>query len=256
MLKKFPHYKQADFKDCGATCIKIIAKHYGKPKNTQQLRNLSETTRAGSSLKGLSEASEKIGFRSLGVKVDLNKLLEAPLPCILHWNKNHYVVLYKIRFGSAQRPLLNNKKKRNETFYISDPAHGLLTYTKEEFLKHWIGGNATDTTEEGIALLLETTPKFFSNEFDKKNTDFGFKFLSKYVFKYKRFIWQLVIGLLAASLLQVVFPFLTQSVVDVGIQNQDVHFIYLILFAQLALFIGKTAIEVIRSWILLHLSTR
>ncbi|HCY81801.1 MAG TPA: ABC transporter ATP-binding protein [Xanthomarina gelatinilytica] len=240
-MKSFPIYKQRDHKDCGPTCLKIIAKHYSKVLNIQQLRALSETTRVGSSLLGLSEASEKLGFRSLGVKIDLKKLLEAPLPCILHWNKNHYVVLYKIK---------------KEVFYISDPGHGLLKYSKEEFLKHWIGNNATDQTEEGIALLLEPTPKFYNSDFDTEKQEFGFKFLSRYIFKYKQFLWQLVIGLIAASLLQLIFPFLTQSIVDVGIKNQDIHFIYLILFAQLALFVGRTAIEVIRSWILLHLSTR
>lgn len=240
-MKKFPFYKQKDAKDCGPTCLKIIAKHYKKTIAIQHLRTLSETTREGSSLLGLSEASEKIGFRSLGVKLTQERLKEAPLPCILHWNKNHYAILYKVK---------------KDTYYISDPAHGLLKYDSVEFLKHWIGNNATAQTEEGIALLLEPTANFYSSEFEKENQQFGFKFLSKYIFKYKAFLWQLVIGLMAASLLQLIFPFLTQSIVDVGIKNQDIHFIYLILFAQLALFIGRTSIEVIRSWILLHLSTR
>jgi len=237
----FSFYKQADEKDCGATCLKIIAKHYNKSINIQQLRELTETTRIGSSLLGLSEASEKLGFHSLKVKISLKKISEAPVPLILHWNNNHFVVLYKI--------------KKN-IYYISDPAHGLIKYNKHDFLKHWIGNNALDQTEEGIALLLEPTPKFYNSDFDTEKPDFGFKFLSKYIFKYKQFLWQLVIGLIAASLLQLIFPFLTQSIVDVGIKNQDIHFIYLILFAQLALFVGRTAIEVIRSWILLHLSTR
>lgn len=257
MTKKFPHYKQSDFKDCGPTCLKIIAKFYKKTISIQQLRQISETTRAGSSLLGLSEASEKIGLRSLGVKLTLKRILEAPLPCILHWNKNHYVVLYKISKGRRTKVLPFGKTEDgNGTFYISDPAHGLLKYNKEEFLKHWIGNNATDQTEEGIALLIEPTAKFYDSDFKEDKQEFGFSFLSKYLFKYKRFLWQLIIGLLAASLLQVIFPFLTQSIVDVGIKNQDIHFIYLILFAQLALFIGRTAIEFIRSWILLHLSTR
>jgi len=252
MRFKFPFYKQPDAKDCGPTCLKIIAKHYKKAISIQQLRSYSETTRSGSSLLGISEAAEKIGFRSLGVKISLNQLLEAPLPCVLHWNKNHYVVLYKFQ---------KTKKQIPNVFYISDPAHGLLKYNQEEFLKHWIGENATVNTEEGVALLLETTPKFYTEDasFGQHNgeeKDFGFKFLTKYVLKYKQFLWQLVVGLLAGSLLQLILPFLTQSVVDVGIKNQDIHFIYLILFAQLALFIGRTAIEVIRSWILLHLSTR
>ncbi|GAA3655162.1 peptidase domain-containing ABC transporter [Flavivirga jejuensis] len=238
---KFPHYKQHDHKDCGPTCLKIIAKHYKKIISLQKLRALSETTRIGSSLLGLSEAAEQLGFRSIGIKISLDKLMEAPLPCILHWNKNHYVVLYKAG---------------KDIFYISDPAHGLLKYTKEAFLKHWIGNNAKDHTEEGVALLLEPTPKFYDTNFEEKERSLGLSFLLKYVLKYKKFLWQLVIGLIGASMLQLIFPFLTQSIVDVGIKNQDIHFIYLILFAQLALFIGKTAIEVIRSWILLHLSTR
>jgi len=240
LLKKFPHYKQTEAKDCGPTCVKMIAKHYGKLINTQQLRTLSETTREGSSLLGLSDAVESIGFKSLGVKLTYKKLLEAPLPCIAHWNKNHYVVVYKI--------------KKNVVF-ISDPAHGLLSYTKEEFISRWIGNNATEETEEGIILLVEPTPLFYQTEFDK-DEPFGFGFIFKYLFKYKRFIIQLIIGLLAGSLLQLILPFLTQSVVDVGIKNQDLNFVYLVLFAQLFLFIGKAALEIIRSWILLHLSTR
>ncbi|TCI94216.1 peptidase domain-containing ABC transporter [Tenacibaculum sp. M341] len=239
-MKKFPHYKQTEAKDCGPTCIKIIAKHYGRNINTQQLRNLSETTREGSSLLGLSEAVESIGFKSLGIKLAFEKLREAPLPCIVHWNKNHYVVLYKIK---------------KDTVFISDPAHGLITFTKEEFIKHWIGNNADENTEEGIALLVEPTPKFYEEEFDE-DQKFGFSFIFKYLIKYKKFIAQLIIGLLAGSLLQLILPFLTQSVVDVGIENQDINFVYLILFAQLFLFLGKASLEIIRSWILLHLSTR
>jgi len=245
LLKNFPTYKQIDSKDCGPACIKIIVKYFGGNISIQALRQLCETNRSGSSLLNISNAAEKIGIRTLAVKIALNDIIEASLPCILHWNKNHYVVLYKIK---------------NNELYISDPAHGLLKYSQEEFLKSWIGNNADETTEEGIALLLETTPKFFEdindNSVEAGMKPFGFSMLSTYVWKYKKFLWQLIIGLLAGSLLQLVFPFLTQSVVDVGIKNQDVHFVYLILFAQLFLFIGRTAIEVIRSWILLHLSTR
>lgn len=242
MRFKFPNYKQADAKDCGPTCIKIIAKHFGKNFNIQKLRELSETTREGSNLLSISEAAEHLGFRSLGVKLNLDKLKEAPLPCILHWNKNHYVVLYEI--------------KKNK-YYISDPAGGLIFYNSDDFLRFWIGNNATKKTEEGIALLLETTPKFFTNnEFEKLEKKLGFRMLSNYLFRYKSFIVQLIIGLLAGSILQLIFPFLTQSIVDVGIKNQNIHFIYLVLIAQVFLFLSRTAIEFIRSWILLHLSTR
>lgn len=245
-MPKFPFYKQAESKDCGPTCIKIIAKHYGKVLNTQKLRSLSETTREGSSLLGLSEAVESIGFRSLGVKLSLNQLLEVPLPCIVHWNKVHYVVVYKVK----------STKKNGMKIYVSDPAHGLITYTKEEFIKAWIGNNADQTTEEGVALLVEPTPKFYNDNIDEENEEFGFKFISKYVFKYKKFIFQLILGLTAGSLLQLITPFLTQSIVDVGIENEDINFVYLVLIAQLSLFIGRTLIDVLRSWILLHLSTR
>lgn len=241
-MKKFAHYRQADHKDCGPTCLKIIAKYYGKTINIQELRDFSETTREGSNLLFLSDAAEKIGFRTLGVKLSVQRIKEAPLPCILHWNKDHYVVLYKIKKGK---------------YYISDPAFGLLEYNKEEFVKFWIGNNADDSTKEGIALLIEATPNFFQSDFDKEeNSGLGFKFLFKYLFQYKSFLIQLGIGLLASSLLNLIFPFLTQSIVDVGIQNQNIHFIYLILFAMLFIFAGRTGLELIRSWILLHLSTR
>ena len=241
-MKKFSHYRQADQKDCGPTCLKIIAKYYGKTINIQELRDFSETTREGSNLLFLSDAAEKIGFRTLGVKLSVKRIKEAPLPCILHWNKDHYVVLYKIKKGK---------------YYISDPAFGLLKYNKEEFVKFWIGNNAGDETKEGIALLIEATPKFFQSEFDKEeNSGLGFRFLSQYLFQYKSFLIQLAIGLFASSLLNLIFPFLTQSIVDVGIQNQNLHFIYLILFAMLFVFAGRTGLELIRSWILLHLSTR
>ena len=280
-MKKPPHYKQSDQKDCGPTCLKIVAKHFGKTIAIQELRKLTETTRAGSSLLGLSEAAEKLGFRSLGVKISLEKLLEAPLPCILHWNKNHYVVLYKIsnsklRKKNYEKRITNyekritkdalrnknsfNKYEKETVFHISDPAHGLLKYNQTAFIKHWIGNNANENTEEGVALLVEPTPKFFLSptlsEGKGAEKSLGFSFLFKYLFRYKRFLAQIIIGLLAGSLLQLIFPFLTQSIVDVGIKNQDIHFIYLILFAQFALFLGKTAVEITRGWILLHLSTR
>ncbi len=242
MPKKFSSYIQADSKDCGPTCLKIIAKYYGKTINIQELRDFSETTREGSNLLFLSDAAEKIGFRTLGVKLNLKSLEEVPLPCILHWNKEHYVVLYNVKKGR---------------YFISDPGFGLIEYNEFDFIKFWIGNNADETTPEGIALLLEATPKFFQSEFDKEDKKgLGFGLLSQYVLRYKSFLMQLSIGLLASSLLQLIFPFLTQSIVDVGIQNQNIHFVYLILFAQLFLFAGRIGLELIRSWILLHLSTR
>lgn len=239
----FKFYQQHDRMDCGPTCLRMLANHYGRSISLQKLKKYSETNREGSSLKKIAETAEKIGFRTLGVKVSLSKLNEdAPLPCILHWNQNHFVVLYAIKKGK---------------YYVADPAHGKLVYTAKELLKQWIGANAKEDTEEGIALLLEPTPRLKHSEVDDDfSASGGFSFLYQYLFRYKKFLVQLALGLLAGSLLQLVFPFLTQSVVDVGIQNQDLNFIYLILIAQIFLFIGRSSIEVIRGWILLHLSTR
>lgn len=228
--------------DCGPTCLRMVAKFYGRTISLSKLRTLSETTREGSSLRNIADTAEKIGFRSLGVKVTFQKFAEeAPLPCIVYWQQKHFVVVYKIK---------------KDIVFVSDPAHGLLKYTQAEFIKNWIGNNADDNTEEGVALLLEPTPKLKKAETDDVENRQGISFLFGYLSKYKKFIIQLTIGLLAGSLLQLIFPFLTQSIVDIGIQNRDIHFIYLILIAQLFLFFGRISIELIRGWILLHLSTR
>lgn len=238
----FPHYHQPDAMDCGPTCLRMVAKFYGRTISLSKLRTLSETTREGSSLKNIADTAEKIGFRSLGVKVTFQKFAEeAPLPCIVYWQQKHFVVVYKLQ---------------KDKVYVSDPAHGLLKYTQQEFIKNWIGNNADENTEEGITLLLEPTPKLKKTETDDVENRQGISFLFGYLSKYKKFIFQLTIGLLAGSLLQLIFPFLTQSIVDIGIQNRDINFIYLILIAQLFLFFGRISIELIRGWILLHLSTR
>jgi len=240
-MSKFPFFKQPDGKDCGPTCLKIISKFYGKNISVRELRKLSETTRAGSNLLALSDTAEKIGFRTLGVKLSLKTLRKATLPCLIHWKNDHFVILYKIKKGKL---------------YVSDPAYGKIHYSKEQFLSGWIGNNADIDSEEGIAMLIEPTPKFHTYKTQDQEQTYGFRYLFQYVKKYKRFITQLAIGLLAGSLLQLAVPFLTQSIVDVGIKNQDINFIYLILFAQISLFIGRSTLEVIRSWITLHLSTR
>ncbi len=243
-MRKFPFYKQPDAKDCGPTCLRIVIKHYGKTIPLQQIRNLTETTREGSSMLGLSNAAENMGLKSLGIKINYKTLQEdVPLPCIVHWNKSHFVVVYKI--------------DKNNTVYISDPSYGLITYNKEDFIKNWIGANANETTEEGIALLLETTPQFYKSDWEEtKDKKSPLQFGLQYFVKYKSLIVQLSVGLLAGSIISLITPFLTQSMVDVGIQNQDLNFIYLVLIAQVMLFIGRIGIEVIRSWILLHLSAR
>jgi ATP-binding cassette subfamily B protein len=238
----FPFYNQPDTMDCGPTCLRMIAKYHGRTISLEKLRALSETTRAGSSMLGISKTAEKIGFRSLGAKINFSNLSEnAPLPCICFWNDSHFVVVHKIKGGKV---------------YIADPAHGLLVYSVREFLDNWIGKHANEQTEEGIALLLEPTPNLQFTEEDDLPRKQGFSFLFRYLKGYRKLLLQLGFGLLAVSLLQLIFPFLTQSVVDIGIQNKDIHFLYLVLIGQLFVFLGRTTIEVVRGWILLHLSTR
>jgi len=250
-MSSFPFYKQPDAMDCGPTCLRMVAKHYGRSISLQKLRSISETTRSGSSLHNLADAAENIGFRTLGVKIDFNKLQEeAPLPCIVHWQQKHFVVVYAIE---KKKWSINNSQL---TIKVADPGHGLLTYNVRDFIDNWIGKSANESTEEGIALLLEPTPRLEQPEQDDITDRKGFAFLYRYVYRHKKLLVQLALGLLAGSLLQLIFPFLTQSIVDIGIQSRDIHFIYLILIAQIFLFLGRTSIELIRGWILLHLSTR
>jgi len=225
--------------DCGPTCLRMVAKHYGKNFSLQKLRDISGLNREGVSLLGISEAAEKIGFRTAGAKIGLDELKKSEFPLILHWDQNHFVVLYKVKKGS---------------FYIADPGKGLLQYSESEFLKHW-GARANNDNREGIVLLLSPAPDFYLQEGDKTQA-LDFSYLIKYLYRYKALVIQLFAGLGVGSLLQLVLPFLTQSVVDIGINTRNINFIYIILIAQTMLFIGRTSVDFIRSWILLHISTR
>ena len=250
MFKRFPFYQQYDSMDCGPTCLRMIAKFYGKSYNLENLREKTSISREGVSMLGISQAAEEIGFRTLGGRLSLEKLIElAPLPCILHWDQNHFVVLYDIK---QKRKGLFGKKEN--IFYISDPGKNLLEYSEAEFLTHW-GSTQIEHEPHGIALMLEPTPKFYELQ-DESQNKLGFKLLFSYVLKYKKLLVQLVLSLVIGSILQLIFPFLTQSIVDVGVNNQNLNFIYLVLAAQLMLFIGRTSVEFIRSWILLYISTR
>ncbi|MBU8891270.1 MAG: peptidase domain-containing ABC transporter [Bacteroidales bacterium] len=241
----FPFFKQLDAMDCGPSCLRMIAKFYGKNYSLQTLRDKSYITREGVSMLGISDAAEAIGFRSMGVRISFEQLTnEAPLPCVAHWKQNHFVVVYKI------------KKQRNGKIFVhvSDPARGLIKFTKEEFISGW--ANTKEGGEDkGLCLLLETTPDFYKSDDEKLNKS-GFRFLFSYVHPYKKLITQLVIGLVLGSLLQLIFPFLTQSIVDKGINTRDLSFVTLIIIAQLVLIFSRTIVEFIRSWILLHLGTR
>lgn len=237
MFNRFPHYKQYDEMDCGPACLRIISKYYGKAFSQEYLRRLCNTTRAGSSLLNVSEAAEQLGFRTIGARISYEDLAgESPFPCIALWEQKHFVVVYKIK---------------HDKVYVSDPAHGLLVYTKEEFLKSWAVVGTS-----GIILSLEVSPEFEQAEEVSQQKPGGLRFIYKYLVRYRQLMGQLMIGLLAGSLLQLIFPFLTQSIVDVGIRHNDLNFIYLVLLAQLLLFAGKTSVEIIRGYILMHLSSR
>lgn len=241
---RFPFYKQLDGMDCGPSCLRMIAKYHGKKFSVQQLREQSFIQRTGVNMQGLSEAAASIGMRATGIRTTLEKLKQqSKLPCILHWNQIHFVVLYKIV-----------QKKGKTYFYIADPAYGLLKYEEEELRKCWIS-TTQGGIEKGIAMLLDVTPQFYEAT-PIKYEGISLWHLLRYVHPYRKMIVQLIVGLLAGSVLQLAFPFLTQTIVDQGIGHRNLNFIQLILAAQLMLVFSRTLIEVIRRCILLHISTR
>ena len=233
--------------DCGVACLAMIMSCFEKQPNVNQIEMLCSLDRSGVSLLGISKAAENLGFKTVGGRLSFDTLVhEVPLPCIVHWNQNHFVVVYKIK----------KHKKEKYTVFVADPGKGLVTYTKEEFCEHWVS-TKTDGEEKGIALLLEPTEQFYAQKTEETiPTHNRVKFLWSYLKKYKRFFTQLILGLLLGSLLQLVFPFLTQAIVDTGIGGKDIGFVWLVLLAEMMLLFSRTAIEFIRSKILLHISTR
>jgi ATP-binding cassette, subfamily B, bacterial len=247
---KFKYFRQLDFMDCGPTCLKMVASFYGKDYSLDFLRANCSITRSGVSLQGISEGAEKIGFKSMKVKIAYQQLIdEAPLPAILHWNQEHFVVLYDITTSFwSFLPWVNKEEK----FIVADPGHDLVMVDKKTFLKCW----ASDGNNKGIALLLEPTPEFYEKDDNEPHDKTGFKFLFSYLTPYKKYISQVFLGMIFGSILSMIFPFLTQSLVDFGIHRHNVSFIHLILISQLLLFLGGAAVDMIRNWILLHISTR
>lgn len=235
--KDFPHYRQLDYRDCGPTCLRMIAKHYGKTFSREFLRDKASITKTGVTMAGIAEAAEAIEMRTLGMRISLESLVtEAPTPFIVPWRQKHFVVVYK-----------TSKTK----IYVADPAQGLLTYSHEDFKKAWT--NTTDDT--GFVLLLEASPKFYALEEDKTKTK-GFSFLLPYFRPYKKLIRQLFIGLIVSTIIQFILPFLMQTVIDVGVNNRDISFIYLILISQLVLIFSQTLVSIFREWLLIHITSR
>lgn len=241
-MKRFPLYKQLDSMDCGPTCLRMVSAFYGKRYSLDTIRKRSAMSRTGSSLLGLSEAAESLGFQTTGVKLTLEQLLQhAPLPCIIHWRQRHFVVCYDVR-----------KTRKGYRVYVADPAAGLLVYNETELMKAWMG-----TSPQGIALLLRPGPRFDATADEEPLTsNKGLKALIRYFNPYRKYLTQVLIGLFVISILQLIFPFLTQSLVDIGIAEGNLNFIRLVLIAQVVLFVARLSVEFIRSWILLHVNTR
>ncbi len=236
----FPFVKQPDAMDCGPACLKMVSAFYRKSFSLETIRRKCFITREGVSFLGLSEAADSLGFKTLGVKIPLEMLEEkVPLPCIVHWRQRHFIVVYKIRKG---------------TVWAADPAFGLVRYDREEFIKNW-ASTVSDGKPAGLVLIMEPSPALYEKESEHERSQ-GFRFLFRYFRLYNRYFFQLILGLLIGSGIQLIIPFLTQSIIDIGINNSDLGFIYLILFAQLSLVIGRMSVEFIRGWLLLHIGTR
>ncbi len=242
-MSTFPIIYQHDSMQCGIACLQMICKYFGRDYSMETLSQLCFATTEGVSLLGISETAGKLGLHTVAGRVTTETFDKAPLPCILHWNQNHFVVLYKVR--------------RGKKFYVADPGKGRVTYDLDEFKSHWVS-TRSEGKDKGIALFMETTPDFFKHKGQKEEEGEkrSFRFLFGYIRKYKRFFGQVVLGLVVGSLLQLVLPFLTQSIVDVGIKNQDIGFVWLVLLGQLTLTVSRTGIDFIRRWLLLHISMR
>lgn len=226
---------------CGIACLQMICSYYHKEYTLERLANCCFATTEGVSLLGISEAARKLGLNTTCGRMTIGQLAQVPLPCILHWNQNHFVVLYKIR--------------RGKNFYIADPGKGKIRYTKEEFKSHWIS-TTSQGEEKGVAMFLEPTAEFGKLKGEEAEGIHSFRFLMGYLKQYRRYFVQIALGLLVGSLLQLILPFLTQAIVDLGIKHRDIQLIWLILLGELMIVIGRTSTDFIRRWLLLHISMR
>ena len=241
-MNNFPFFRQSDAMMCGVTCLQMICKFYGMRYNQRFLSDICYASKEGVSLLGIKDAAVKLGFYTISGRLTIDELSSATLPCILHWNQNHFVILYKV--------------KKGRKFYVADPGKGLTTYTIDEFKQHWIEtGQGED--EKGIAMFLEPTQAFYDNTNEHETrTEKPFKFLFGYIKQYRKYFFQIILGLFVGSLLQLALPFLTQNIVDIGIKNKDIGFIWLVLIGQLVITLSRTSVDFIRRWLLLHISMR
>ncbi len=237
-LKFYPQYNQMD---CGPTCLKMVTKYYKKTFSLNYLRKLCHITKEGVSLLGTSNAAKTIGFNSFVAKLTLEKLKEnAILPCILHWNENHFVVLYKLK---------QHLFTKDWVYYIADPGHGKTKLTEEQFKKHFLGKK-----KQGVAMFLEPTEAFYNHK--EPQTEKEVLPILQYLNPYKKELFQLFIGLLGGSFITLLFPFLTQALIDKGVYAKDLNIVYIILLAQLVLYVSSSFTQVIQNWIMLYIGSR
>lgn len=234
---------QYDQMDCGPACLSMVSAYYGKKYKLQQLRDLSFISREGVSLQSIATAAEEIGMSKLPGKLSTAGLIENRhlLPAILHWNQNHFVVLYKITKGGI---------KGERYFKIADPAHGFLSLKEERFSKHWL-----NDSNMGVALFLQPTEAFYKNEVSQEK-GLSFKYLLKYLIPHRKSMFWMLILLVLGACLSLISPFITQSLIDKGVVVRDLSYVTLVLIAQLALFVGSLVIEVFRNWIVLVIGTK
>lgn len=239
--RAFPIFRQLDAMDCGPTCLRMIAQYYGRSFGASFLREKACIDRQGVSMLGIAYAAEAVGLRTLAARVPLDALLEqAPLPCVLHWDQKHFVVLYRHRRGRV---------------FVADPGQGAVTLTVEDLRRHWVSVEM-EGKEAGLVLLLEPTAAFFAARDGIEPETGGFGRLWGYVRRYRAVLTQVWLGMILASLLQLIFPFLTQAIVDHGITNQNLSFVNLVLIAQLVLAFSRTGVEFIRNRVLFHIGSR
>lgn len=241
----FPFYKQLDMLDCGLACVRMVCKHYGTEYTSSQLRKFCRLSREGISMLDLCDAAEIIGLRSRGLLLSFRQLVDShSFPCILHWNQNHYVVLYKVE----------NKRKGIKLF-IADPSEGRLKYSESELKKYWISNG-----DKGIALFLEPTPTFYEQKESlgeiKEKKKFNLHYLFKYLRPHQQSIVQLFLAMVVASILSLILPFITQSIVDKGVTLGKIGFVQTMLIAQLLIVAGQLANDLIRNWLMLHMTAR
>ena len=237
-LKFFPQHDQMD---CGPACLAMISSYYGKDFGLQYLRNKSFITREGVSLLGISEASKKIGFSDISAKLNADDFDNGLLPCILHWNQNHFVVLYKI-----SKNIFTGKL----TYKIADPGHGFISINEEKFKKSWLSDG-----EKGVALFLEPTEEFYKQT-PPQEEKLSIKYLLNYLKPYKSQMGWMFFLLTLGTLTTLVFPILTQKLIDEGVSKKNFSIITYILLAQLAFFFGNIVINIFRNWIMLVVGTK